>query len=646
MHMRDFTRHSLAAFVKGIQRPNLGVLVILLLASVLPKTRATGMFEVRFLDYTNPGNRNGQKTCCSGVETGGSCSSPCSTFFRVCLRPLTHTGSSCPFGQETSDVLGSGSFVIPSNSLLQIPWPNTLQSWPGSFSLLVEARHRQGPNSSILIEQGVVTRQSLLPGPQWHNRSHVGVVANITFSYRVKCQQNYYGDSCTTLCIPRDDHLGHYSCDSDGSKVCNPGWSGSYCDTAVCPGCDLNHATCSRPNLCSCQSGWLGQNCTECERYPGCLHGTCNKPWECNCIKGWGGKSCDLDLELCAREQPCKNGGTCSNSGPSLYRCTCRKGYTGSNCDAEIDECSSNPCYNGGTCTDLIGDFNCSCPDGYSGKQCYPDCVPGACKNGGTCVNGIRGYSCVCSSGFTGSACERAITTTPAPTTSTSPKTKVKTTPKNTGETTFQTAQETTPESVTAITRESTTNTSLNGTTTEPQGNGTMGEPFNSESGKGVIDRTTMIIVIVASVLVFLALFVGCVAWRFWRKRRRASQNATGQVEGVHSHANPKHIDIEDPDPKHRTGTKSGNPEIIRNFVASKRNEKNTNKTQDITAEEKLPEGTKSKEIARGSLELSDITTTTTTARSSTRERPTLDELYLPNRCFDQGYWQEVELEI
>ena len=108
-----------------------------------------------------------------------------------------------------------------------------------------------------------------------------------------------------------------------------------------------------------------------------------------------------------------------------------------------------------------------------------------------------------------------------------------------------------------------------------------------------------MIIVIVASVLVFLALFVGCVAWRFWRKRRRASQNATGQVEGVHSHANPKHIDIEDPDPKHRTGTKSGNPEIIRNFVASKRNEKNTNKTQDITAEEKLPEGTKSKEIAR-----------------------------------------------
>lgn len=39
------------------------------------------------------------------------------------------------------------------------------------------------------------------------------------------------------------------------------------------------------------------------------------------------------DLELCAREKPCKNGGTCSNSGPSLYRCTCKKGYTGTTCE-------------------------------------------------------------------------------------------------------------------------------------------------------------------------------------------------------------------------------------------------------------------------------------------------------------------------
>lgn len=82
----------------------------------------------------------------------------------------------------------------------------------------------------MLIEQVVVERQSLLPGPQWHNVSHVGAVASITFAFRVLCKQNYYGDTCSKVCVPRDDRLGHYTCDSDGTRVCLPGWKGQYCD--------------------------------------------------------------------------------------------------------------------------------------------------------------------------------------------------------------------------------------------------------------------------------------------------------------------------------------------------------------------------------------------------------------------------------
>lgn len=37
MHLRDFTRHPVAAFVKGIQRLNFGLLVLFLLASSLPQ---------------------------------------------------------------------------------------------------------------------------------------------------------------------------------------------------------------------------------------------------------------------------------------------------------------------------------------------------------------------------------------------------------------------------------------------------------------------------------------------------------------------------------------------------------------------------------------------------------------------------------
>ena len=37
---------------------------------------------------------------------------------------------------------------------------------------------------------------------------------------------------------------------------------------------------------------------------------------------------------------------------------------------AEIDECESNPCANGGTCTDGINMYNCTCAPGYTGINC------------------------------------------------------------------------------------------------------------------------------------------------------------------------------------------------------------------------------------------------------------------------------------
>ena len=36
----------------------------------------------------------------------------------------------------------------------------------------------------------------------------------------------------------------------------------------------------------------------------------------------------------------------------------------------DIDECASSPCENGGTCTQGINLYNCSCKPGYTGEQC------------------------------------------------------------------------------------------------------------------------------------------------------------------------------------------------------------------------------------------------------------------------------------
>ncbi len=34
---------------------------------------------------------------------------------------------------------------------------------------------------------------------------------------------------------------------------------------------------------------------------------------------------------------------------------------------ADIDECRTNPCGPGAKCTNLLGDFQCSCQDGFVG---------------------------------------------------------------------------------------------------------------------------------------------------------------------------------------------------------------------------------------------------------------------------------------
>ncbi|XP_070205243.1 fibropellin-1-like isoform X2 [Littorina saxatilis] len=109
---------------------------------------------------------------------------------------------------------------------------------------------------------------------------------------------------------------------------------------------------------------------------------------------------------------PCQNGGSCSD-GLGFFTCACLSGFLGDRCERNNNDCDPNPCLNGGTCTDNVNGFTCLCPPGFSGQRCEADnmneCSSNPCANGGFCNDNSGFYTCTCVPGFTGTSCETIL---------------------------------------------------------------------------------------------------------------------------------------------------------------------------------------------------------------------------------------------
>uniref|UniRef100_A0A3Q3KFA0 Delta-like protein n=1 Tax=Mastacembelus armatus TaxID=205130 RepID=A0A3Q3KFA0_9TELE len=388
-------------------------------------SQSTGYFELQLVSVENPKGQLLNGDCCDAEKSAaeGHCGADeCDTYFRVCLKEYqteVTTGGSCTYGSETTKVIGGNTFHFKGGQKsgqnrnsdagkITIPFQF---AWPRTYTVIVEAWDRDNGthNDELLIERSI-HKGMIDPGEEKQIVVHESSIATFEYAIRVRCDEHYYGRKCNKVCRPRDDYFGHYVCDQLGNRGCMEGWTGPDCKTAICKqGCNSEHGTCSVPGDCKCNYGWQGPFCDQCLPYPGCVHGTCEEPWQCRCEKNWGGLLCDKDLNYCGTNRPCKNGGTCMNTEPDEYNCVCPDGYSGKNCEIAEHACMSNPCANGGTCHEVPSGFECHCPAGWSGPTCAKDtdeCASGPCAQGGTCIDMENGFECICPPEWTGKTCQ------------------------------------------------------------------------------------------------------------------------------------------------------------------------------------------------------------------------------------------------
>ncbi|KYB26560.1 Protein serrate-like Protein [Tribolium castaneum] len=116
----------------------------LLLLNLLQCAHGSGFFELQVLEMANPRGELSTGECCGGGARSpimGRCSTPCNTFFRLCLKEyqsnVTSTGS-CSFGNTSSVVLGRDSFTLADPERGKLVLPFTFR-WTRSFTLILQA---------------------------------------------------------------------------------------------------------------------------------------------------------------------------------------------------------------------------------------------------------------------------------------------------------------------------------------------------------------------------------------------------------------------------------------------------------------------------------------------------------------------------
>ena len=100
----------------------------------------------------------------------------------------------------------------------------------GSFKLVVTTYDDDGSSSlnaddhvDTTVIQKIMSPGQTSSGQYYGNRSNRRTRLDVEFT--VGCDAHYYGSRCDILCEPQDDVNGHYTCGTQGQKICRLGWT-------------------------------------------------------------------------------------------------------------------------------------------------------------------------------------------------------------------------------------------------------------------------------------------------------------------------------------------------------------------------------------------------------------------------------------
>ncbi|XP_076321900.1 delta-like protein D [Tachypleus tridentatus] len=179
---------------------------------------APGVFVLRFTSFSNPDHTAADGECC-GDRLGNKCEADCNTFFRVCVTHVSRKipsyessrrldfNTPCTIGVSVTDIIHrSGSDMEYHLPVLNFTFDF---SWPGQFTLIVEAWHSTN-STSPLAEEAIGSGRIIMRhekqrhleiGDDWQDEQMTSERGTLLkYSYRVRCAEGFAGNNCTVRC--------------------------------------------------------------------------------------------------------------------------------------------------------------------------------------------------------------------------------------------------------------------------------------------------------------------------------------------------------------------------------------------------------------------------------------------------------------